>query len=299
MLIYFINQFSTKKISTYFFLIVIILLSSQKNLTAQISNGELAAYNIGLGGIGAGIGAVINKKPNEKTGNVFLKGLWRGGLGGALIFGSKKIINEIEINERLEYSWPAKFVNAAGVSIIEDAAANRPFGSQWNLHIGFNRIEFHTKDKFRVRYKVLPASLGLTVAAAYNTTPEWGMMLKSGEIFFSTKSKDGVPNRGGVALGNIIILSKDLDLKYIVIAHEIIHTYQYNDYNFTSTYFNKSLKQWSDNSKTYNKINKWVYWDTQAPILRGLYLIEEINANTKFDNFFEYEAQYFANKSRL
>jgi len=275
------------KILFIFFIFPFIALS-------QRGNAEIALYNIGLGGIGAGIGAVINKKPNEKMGNVFLKGLWRGGLGGGLIFGSKKIIGEITVKDQLEYSWPAKVVDAAGVSIIEDAANNRPFASNWHINIGFNRLELETKDSFKFHYKILPISLGLTLIAASTAKPEWETMLRTGEIIFSA-GFDRLPNNLGVASGNIIILRNDAIDNLGVISHEIIHIYQYYDYNFTTAYFKKPIQKWSDKSKTFNKLNNWVHWDLQAPILRGLYLLEEIDASDKkFNNFFEFEAEFFA-----
>lgn len=254
---------------------------------------EIAAYNIGLGALGGGIGAVINKKPGQKTGKVFLKGLWQGALGGYLVYESKNIVARIAEEEKLVYSWPAKFVNAAGTSIIENAAANRDFWERWHLHIGFNRIEIYTKDKFRVKYKIMPVSLIITAESVFSTKFEFDYTLQTGEFIFS--KNDIIASRGSVAYANgsrtIVFDSSQLN-NYEAFAHEIIHVYQYHDYNFLNVYPNKLYTKWEKSSKTFKKIYSLFYFDIQGPFLGSLYLLEE--ADQKYDNFFEYEAQFFA-----
>ena len=92
------------------------------NIIYSQNKTEMALYNIGLGSFVGGIGAVINKKPNEKTGKVFLKGFLQGGLGGYLVYESKNFILKIPANNKLEYAWGAKFINSMGSSIIENAS---------------------------------------------------------------------------------------------------------------------------------------------------------------------------------
>ena len=55
-------------------------LSFTQQTLAQSNNTEAALYNVGLGSVFGGIGAVINKKPNEKFGKTFLKGIQQRGL---------------------------------------------------------------------------------------------------------------------------------------------------------------------------------------------------------------------------
>ncbi len=146
---------------------------------AQTNNFENITYNVGIGSIGSAIGAVINKKADEKTGKVILRALWKGGLGGAIVFGSKKLTTEIVINDQLEYNWGAKILNSAGTSIIENAANNRDIFDRFHINLAFNRIEFHTPGKLRVRYKVLPVALGLTIFTAVNSKFETKLSLQS------------------------------------------------------------------------------------------------------------------------
>lgn len=97
----------------------ILLIMTFVNSYTQQNKTEMALYNIGLGSFVGGIGAVINKNPNEKTGKVFLKGFLQGGLGGYLVYESKNFILKIPDNNKLEYAWGAKLINSMGSSIIK------------------------------------------------------------------------------------------------------------------------------------------------------------------------------------
>ncbi len=270
------------------------LFSSYSN--GQNSNSEMALYNIGLGSIFSGVGALINKKPNEKWHKVLLKGMGQGALGGYLIYESKNLIGKIEQKQSLEYSWYGKFVNSAGTSIIENASSNRNFWEKWHLNIGFNRLEFYTQNKFKIKYKIMPVSLLLTAYSAIGNKFELERTLQTGEIIFSNSdiSGDGISARG-VANGNILVLNSNSLNEFDLYSHEIIHIYQYYDYNFVNTYLNKPFDNWKSKSNTFDKMNDLLYFDMQGAVLRPLYLLENGNRNCYYDNFFENEAGFYSN----
>ncbi|TXD71186.1 hypothetical protein ESU54_17630 [Aequorivita antarctica] len=249
----------------------------------------MALYNIGLGSVFSGVGALINKKPNERWGKVLLKGMGQGALGGYLIYESKNLIANINNKQKWEYSWYGKIVNSAGTSIVENASSNRDFWEKWHLNIGFNRLEFYTKDKFQVKYKIMPISLYLAVSTAISNKFEFKRTLQTGEIIFSNNNT----GNSGTTYGNIVLIERDLLGNYNVFTHEIIHIYQYYDYNFINTYLNKPYKKWSEQSKTFSKINDLFYIDLNGVILRPLYLLENGNKNCYYDNFFENEAGFY------
>ena len=271
-----------------------LLFSSYSN--GQNSNSEMALYNIGLGSIFSGVGALINKKPNEKWHKVLLKGMGQGALGGYLIYESKNLIGKIEQKQSLEYSWYGKFVNSAGTSIVENASSNRNFWEKWHLNIGFNRLEFYTNNKFKVKYKIMPVSLLLTAYSAVGNKFELERTLQTGEIIFlsSDISGNGIPARG-VANGNILVLNSNSLNEFDLYSHEIIHIYQYYDYNFVNTYLNKPFDNWESKSNTFDKINDLFYFDMQGAVLRPLYLLENGNRSCYYDNFFENEAGFYSN----
>lgn len=277
----------------YLLTLTLLCFLSSHSYAIQINNTEALFYNVGMGGLGSGIGAVINKKPEEKTGKVFLKGFWQGSIGGALVFGSKKLVNEISIQEQLEYNWAAKLVNSAGTSIIENASSNRDFWEVWHFNIGFNRFEFHTKDRFRFQYKVMPVSLILTAGLAINSKPEWGLMLRSGEVIFSTDPKN-LPNVFGRTLGTSVRIANDNLDRYATYSHEFIHIYQWYDYNYATAYFNKTRSELAVKSKFFKKLDTIFHWEVNGAILGVLYQIEDINTNCIFNNYFEEEAQFYS-----
>lgn len=261
------------------------------NSYSQQSEFEIGLYNIGLGGFGSAIGAVINKKPNEKFINIFCDGFFRGSLGGAFIYGSKKMVNQIQIEQKIEYNWPAKILNSFGTSIIENASSNRGFLEQIHINFGFNRLEIHTKENFKIKYKVMPAAFVTILISAKDSKPEWDLMLRSGEVIFSTNDKN-LENLNGQTLLTSFKVRESKVNNYSVLAHEIIHLYQYHDYNFVNPYFSKLTTKINTGNKF---IDSNIYWDFNSIVLGGLYQLENINRSNYYDNFFEYEAAFFSN----
>ncbi|MGB5942250.1 MAG: hypothetical protein WBG71_05165 [Leeuwenhoekiella sp.] len=110
--------------------LLLVLLTIKFSVEGQSNDFEAATYSVAFGGIFSGIGAIINKSPEKKTGKVFLNGLLKGAAGGYVIFESKRLLREVARQENLAYAWLAKLVNAAGISMIENAAMNRPLWQQ-------------------------------------------------------------------------------------------------------------------------------------------------------------------------
>ena len=61
-------------------------------------------------------------------------------------------------------------------------------------------------------------------------------MLRSGEVIFSTNYKNSNNFRGQALLSSFKLRESEIN-NYSVLAHEIIHLYQYNDFNFVNPYF--------------------------------------------------------------
>lgn len=275
-------------------IIIVLCLTLCLNSYSQ-SEFEIGLYNVGLGGFGGAIGAVINKKPNEKIFNVFCSGFLKGSLGGTFVYGSKKMVSQIHIKEKIEYNWLAKILNSLGTSMIENASSNRKLFEQLHINIGFNRLEFYTKENFKIKYKIMPVAFVTTFISAIDSKPEWNLMLRSGEVIFSTNYKNSNNFRGQALLSSFKLRESEIN-NYSVLAHEIIHLYQYNDFNFVNPYF-------SDLTNKINTGNKFidsnVYWDFNSIVIAGLYQLENVNRSNYYDNFFEYEAGFFSNTLRL
>lgn len=269
------------------------LCSSQ--VQGQSNDVEAGLANIGLGAVVGGLGALINKKPEEKTGKVFLKGLYQGAFGGYLVFESKRLVGKFAETNNYAYVWPSKLVNSAGASIIENAALNTNFWEVWHLNIGFNRLQFYTKDKFKVDYRIMPFSLGATVYGFTQGDLDFITSLKTGNFVFAVNKFRGDNSEfiiGGLAIANVFLYKRNLDFFLLkeIIAHEIIHVYQYEGLSGFNSYLNNFTQKLNIKNNTINNYHKIFYTDFNYLILRGLY-----NINPKFDtNIFEIEARFFA-----
>ena len=290
------------KITSGFILLAFfVFIMSAQSLRSQNNYTEAAFFNIGIGSVFSGIGAVINKDPQERFGKVLFKGMAQGALGGYLVFESKVIAGRIAKQKNLTYGWPAKFVNSAGTSIIENAASNRNFWEQWNLNIGFNRIEFHTKERLQVKYRVQPVAFLLTAYTAFSNKFEPKKSLKTGQFVFSGDSYfTSDRSFRGAAIGTSILLNTEGEFYYNTIAHEVVHVFQYHDFNVLNTYINKPLKQFEEGSGFFRKMNKIFHYDFNVFFFAGLYKMEHWGKDQQtfegyYSNYFEKEAYLFSN----
>lgn len=277
-----------KRTITYVFLIIV----SNKAIS-QNNKSDLALFNIGFGSLAGGIGSVINKKPGEKTGKVFIKGLWQGALGGTIVHSSKLMLGLNVEKNSYDYFWPSKITNAIGSSIIENASSNKIFYDQFNFHIGFNRIEVFPKRNFHVSYKVMPVYFVMQLYISTNSKFEFDQTIKTGEFIFSNKNID--LNKRAFVLGNTMVLNSNFLPEISTISHEMTHIYQ--SYNFM--YFNSFINPIEDKlfkqDTFYQKSKKYIYYDYHQGFIYGLYALEYKKGLDYYDNFFEKEAALYSN----
>lgn len=115
--------------------IILLVTLLYKPVQSQNIEAKLIAYNTLVGGFSGGIGAVINKKKDQKWHNAFAKGFIIGLGGGAICYSDKKLNVLVYQRQNLAYCWLSRAVFIAGNSIVENAAANRDFWSQWHYDI--------------------------------------------------------------------------------------------------------------------------------------------------------------------
>ena len=277
------------------FITIILFLFLTNNSFSQANDTEAFFYNISVGGVFGTIGAIINKKPNEKLDKVILKGFSQGTLGGYLTFESKRVLRLGVENEDWKLIWAAKLINAGGTSIKDNAAHNEDFWNKWHINIGFNRLEFETKNKLKINYKIMPVALVYNTLAFTQAKFDFDTSLKTGEfIFQSGDYRLYESGSRGVTFPGTIVLRNNVN-SYNIITHEIIHIYQSNDFSILNTYYIKPLKKIENKSKVFSKINNHIYYDFHYIPLRLFYNLETKSANKYYDNFFEHEAGYFSN----
>lgn len=281
---------------TIFFVIIIFSTFLLSNKTkAQFKNDTQAAiYDMGLGAIVGGIGAVINKKDNEKTSKIFIKGLWQGALGGYLVFESKRLIRAGVNQNTYSYFWPSKIVNSVGNSILENASANRNFWEQYHINVGFNRFEFDMRNKGKFSYQIMPFALYATVNGFLNGSLDVNKSLSVGTFIFRAKLPVFVKSlsdarANAYALTNQIIYDDKL-FSFRTLSHEVIHTYQYEQLTSFNSYFMRPYSHFEKKSKFIKFYNKYFYTDFNL-IIFGLDY--QFNQNYE-DIFFEKEARYYS-----
>ncbi|WP_445748261.1 hypothetical protein [Polaribacter sp.] len=262
---------------------------------AQFNNDTQAAfYDIGFGAVVGGIGAIINKKPTEKTGNVFIKGFWQGALGGYFVFESKRLIRATVKHDSYRYFWPSKIVNSFGNSILENATANRDFWVQYHFNIGFNRLEFDLKNKGKFTYKIMPFALYATVNGFINGNLDVNKSLSVGTFIFKSKEPINIEHLGfdranAYAMTNQIVYDEEF-FSISTLGHEIIHIYQYEQLSNFNSYFIKPSKYFDKKSKAIKLYNKIFYTDINTLLFGAVYLM-----NKNYENiFFEREARFYS-----
>ena len=266
-------------------------------MNSQNNDREALAYNIGLGSVFGAIGAVINKDKSQKWHKVFIKGVWQGALGGYVVFEEKKRIYDFSRTKDYKYAWASKILYSAGNSMIENAASNKDFWAKWTLTIGFNRIEFKTQDKFKLNYQLMPISLLGTIYYATKGKFNFKESAKTGVLIFTTSYEENlVLNTTGQALRNNILLLDSGEQFFEALPHEIIHTYQHQDFQNINTFFTSSKKSMIKNDFL-KKIDKYIYIDLHSLALEGIYNLER-SEKCHFHNIFEQEANFYSARSK-
>lgn len=281
----------------YIIFSIILLIIEPSKLKAQNNDFEAGIFNIGIGSVLGGVGAIINKEPEQKFGKTLLKGLGQGALGGYLVFESKRLVRKFAKTGNYDYVWPSKIVNSAGTSIIENAAANRDFWARWHLNIGFNRLEVNTKENFRLSYRVMPLNFFATVYHAIGSQPDWNLSLKTGTFVFRYSKPLSEVDFSGQALGNSILLLNGVQGK-VSLPHEIVHIYQYESFSGINPSFQKYAERWYAVRNWYSSLEKYIYLDYNSLAFPSIYLMDNFGSDY-YDNIFEFEARYFGSSETI
>ncbi|WP_373059968.1 hypothetical protein [Zunongwangia sp. H14] len=240
------------------------------------------------------MGAVINKKPDQNLGRTVVKGFTHGALGGYLIFESKRLVRKFGSEKNYNYIWPSKIVNAAGSSIIENAAANRELWERWHLNLGFNHIEVDFKDKFKVSYRIMPFSLLRTLYLFSKARLDIDRSMVFGILVFNQETpeilEEGRSSRGKAYLNHILLRR---GMHQSTEAHEIIHTYQYEGFSGINTFFDSPMSRLEQKSKLARIYNKIFYTDFNAVFSMSIYNFEW-ERKGYWENYFEKEARFFS-----
>ena len=274
---------------------------STKTCFSQSQERTVFIYNVGFGSLTSAIGAVINKPKGTNWKKHFVKGFWQGSIGGLINYSSKKTLYLNNLNQNKAFFWPAKILNSAGTSIMQNASLNQPFLENWYLDYGLVRVDFaiHDKEKFKVR--LLPAGIYATIAASRLGQFDLENTLVTGQIVFSSKELLRYPNGNteiGYSFGRGLVFVNNTQVyfnKYKLLTHEIVHQFQYNDNQIFTTWLNPIGQKIK--SKTLKTIfKKYVYPDLPFSLIT-YNLAGHYSYPHYFRNFYEFEAERFSTNS--
>lgn len=263
--------------------LVIILLFITSAAKAQ--EVKYAVYNTVSSGLIGGVGAGLNKHKGQSFFQAFKRGFVKGCVGGAVSYSSKYF------NMKTNLIWPSRIINSIGSSMTYNTIRNNSLFSQINIQFYFGYITLKNK-KIGYDLDLITIASSLYMFSAYRFDVK--NTINSGSLVFQNNDTSGKTR--GKAFGNCIwykessknvvgelkeykILKATIYIPEVVnvnttqsiINHEIIHTFQYDNYNF------------------YNpvKINK-------LRVNLNFAIMYTISGTYKY-NLFESEANYYSN----
>lgn len=262
---------------------------------------QLAGYNVGFNALVGGIGAAINKKPEQTRGNAFLLGLGKGALGGLLIHGAKTAVYPIYRYQQLGWAWPARLGNSLGSSMVQNAAANRGLLDRLHLNLWLLRADYSLKEK-QFLLRLAPGEVAGALYLSQYGSLSLSKSLQTGLVFFEIDA-DAQPNTTtyGRSLATTIAVGIpyyfEKHFYYEVVAHEVMHNLQYESAVWLNPYFHK-LDNRLKGSGFYKTMARFVYLDANLLAQSPLRLIRG-KGDCHFSRFTELEAHHYATRSHI
>jgi hypothetical protein len=246
------NKTKTMKTLTLLLSLITVFQSFSQPFDRQ--DAVFATYNVLSGGIISGVGAVINRQDNTKVAKAFVNGFKKGCVGGLFCYAGKKITGRIAVDKSYLWGWPANIVHSLGTSIIENVCLNKGMFSRYSIDVYcFN---FATDNKYGAKININSLA-GIGYFAIRGFEFKIGNTLKSGFVYFNFYNQNiykklglNVCNSISIKGEDNLLYSYDYDGKedyskilenktynqYDITSHEIIHTFQYNQYNIINSF---------------------------------------------------------------
>lgn len=265
----------------------------------RTQRGQMIRYNIGIGVLIGGVGALINKQTKEEWLPVLLKGMGQGALGGYVNFQAKNLIFNIAEKENIAYGWPSKFIHSLSASMLENAAANRNFWEAYHMNFGPIRLEIDKKKGYKPGLRLLPSALVGNIWIATKGKLDLNRSLKSGIPVFQAEGRIAFfgGTFDGFVISNATVLNKNQIDNYELFAHEYMHVLQYEDYIGITSFFNRPYEKWVKNSKLFRQTDSWIHYDFHMPVFSAGGLLMRNTGACYFNSWIEFEAEHFATRN--
>ncbi|MEM9667206.1 MAG: hypothetical protein AAF970_19940 [Bacteroidota bacterium] len=272
---------------------------SPPRMGAEVPPGQdvkLAVYNIAFGALVGGAGALINGSDAPPL-RRFARGAGWGAAGGSAAYAGKWLAGGIGASESLAWGWPSVLLHAAGTSVVENAAYDRPPLDRLSVDVAFLRLDV-IPSSGAVRARVMPVSaISLALMAAEHDL-DLGRSLALGfPVFtgdgpaFAPLNLSGRATDGFAFPGSVYLAA---GTSYELVGHELIHILQLREFARMAVLYaplDRSLAR----SSTYRALSRWIYLDNPAMMVVAYYGIEG-GARAfpcYFNNWLEREAEAF------
>lgn len=264
------------------------------------SNGEriaeMAIYNAGFNALIGGIGAAMHKRDYERTIDAFLRGTYKG-VTSSLVMSAGKTMSSLMFSEETYwYGWPAKLVNSAGASMLENTIQNKALFSNYGIDLVFMRIDINDK----VQARIMPYHAGsfiLTTILMKDSRLDIGKSLKTGALTFEITSNRYKNQFSATTYENVIYEHFDEFAPFDAAGYNLVNSYQ--------TYSHETVHAFQDrdfmvlNSLYFPQKNKYIYWDVPVSgIAYKFFGLVNMNSDNYYSNPLEYEADYTSRSFR-
>ncbi len=280
---------------------MLVLSLSFQSIKSQNLEPKIFVYNALVGAVSGGLGALINKTKGQKWHKAFVKGFIVGFGGGAISYSGKKLNSLVTQHRELGYCWLSRAIFSAGNSIVENAAANRPFWSRWHYDIGFMRLELETSGPISFTPRFMPSAFGGIVFMAANGTIDGATSLKSGTLTFRADQVNYASHLSASTASNGFLFINSLNqghVFYDTYAHEMIHAFQFQEFSGINYFFKPLTERWKIKSPRFENLSRWIYGDVNFEVMLYNYFIIQkgyIDSPTAYcDNYLENEAEFLS-----
>ncbi len=244
-----------------------------------------------------GVGALFNKKPEDKMLKLFAKSFFKGSVGGLIKYSAKYQTYYLGNPSQVIHTPLNRLYFFLGHSVTMNAAFNRKFLERY--YCNFYGIEMRIGNLEGRRFQARLSLATLATALAFGIRGyEFNLYetIEQGQLFFDV-NRNRLPGTAQAGFNCLAIEANSSNSNYGALPHEMIHTYQMYDYFGFSSIYDRWSRPFYDHNKVYRFLSNYFVADYEVLFFSGFYLAQR--KPTYYRNYFEFEAQHFRSRAAI